>query len=155
MLGPAKPLTEIKESDWDGQLFRSRGGVARLLGWRLCYHTLRSRGSQPGFPDRVIVRDRVIFVELKRELTGKKSEDKNRVPSETQVDWLTGLAKGGAEVYLWRPSDLDEIGLILGGQWLWLAGSHALVPKTHELGRPPSWQPCSLWLPEGRRAGAA
>jgi hypothetical protein len=75
-----------------------------MLGWRLCYHTLRSKGSQSGFPDRVLVRERVIFAELKRE-KGK--------PTDSQIEWLDQLAFAGAEVYLWRPSDLEEIGQIL------------------------------------------
>ncbi len=92
------------EKEWDYQLFNSKKGLAPMLGWRLCYHTLRSKGSQSGFPDRVLVRERVIFAELKRE---------KGVPTPAQVDWLNGLAAAGAEVYLWKPSDLDEIGKIL------------------------------------------
>jgi hypothetical protein len=109
----AKPLEDILEKEWDHTLFNSKNGVAAMLGWRLCYHTLRSKGSQSGFPDRVLVRERIIFVELKRELTGKKSEDEKRQPTEHQREWLDGLAAAGAEVYLWRPSDLDEIAKIL------------------------------------------
>lgn len=109
----AKPLQDILEKDWDKTLFDRQKGLAPMLGWRLCYHTLRSKGSQSGFPDRVLVRERVIFVELKRELTGKASEDAKRQPTDSQREWLDGLATAGAEVYLWRPSDLDGIGWIL------------------------------------------
>jgi hypothetical protein len=115
----AKPLEDILEKEWDYTLFNGQKGLAPMLGWRLCYHTLRSKGSQSGFPDRVLVRERIIFVELKREKTG---------PTPNQVEWLDGLAKAGAEVYLWRPGDLDEIGEILsmrgrpdryfGSRWL-------------------------------------
>jgi hypothetical protein len=103
-MSAAKPLDDILEKEWDATLFNSQRGLAPMLGWRLCYHTLRSKGSQSGFPDRVLVRERVIFVELKRE-KGK--------PTDSQIEWLDALAAAGAEVYLWRPSDLDEIGLIL------------------------------------------
>ncbi len=92
------------EKEFDYQLFNSKKGLAPMLGWRLCYHTLRSKGSQSGFPDRVLVRERVIFAELKRE---------KGVPTPAQIEWLNGLAAAGAEVYLWRPSDLDEIAKIL------------------------------------------
>ncbi len=92
------------EKEWDYQLFNSKKGLAPMLGWRLCYHTLRSKGSQSGFPDRVLVRERVIFAELKRE---------KGIVSANQTEWLNGLALAGAEVYLWRPSDLDEIAQIL------------------------------------------
>ncbi len=83
------------EKEWDYQLFNSKKGLAPMLGWRLCYHTLRSKGSQSGFPDRVLVRERVIFAELKRE---------KGVVSDHQREWLDGLAAAGAEVYLWLPS---------------------------------------------------
>jgi hypothetical protein len=146
-IGPAKPLDEILEKEWDAQIFGSKNGVATLLGWSLRYHTLRSRGSDPGFPDRVLVRDRVIFAELKR-------EEKVATPiTDRQVEWLTGLARGGAEVYLWRPSDFDEIGQILGSRRMWLPGSHALIPTSASVTTEPtrSWQPRSLWLPDGCR----
>jgi hypothetical protein len=92
------------------------------------------------------VKDRVIYVELKRE--GGK-------PTETQRRWLTALAQAGAEVYLWQPSDLDEVGLVLSGGWVWLPGSHKLVPKTVKQSEPTTgWQACSLWLPSGTRVGA-
>jgi len=98
------------EREWDQLLFGSKKGLAPILGWRpeLCYHTLRSKGSQSGFPDRVLVRDRIIFAELKR--------DKGK-PTEAQKEWLDALAGAGAEVYLWRPQDLDEIATILGKRW--------------------------------------
>jgi hypothetical protein len=107
----AKPLDDILEKEWDATLFNSQRGLAPMLGWRLCYHTLRSKGSQSGFPDRVLVlRGRIIFAELKR-------EKKVATPvSAHQREWLDGLAAGGAEVYLWRPSDLEEIGEILSAR---------------------------------------
>lgn len=98
-------LNDVTEKEWDTQLFNSRKGLVTMLGWQLTYHTLRSKGSRSGFPDRVLVRERVVFVELKRE--GGK-------PSDEQVRWLTGLAVAGAEVYLWRPSDIDEIARVVG-----------------------------------------
>jgi hypothetical protein len=112
----AKPLEDVLEKDWDATLFNSKKGLAPMLGWSLCYHTLRSKGSQSGFPDRVLVRERVIFAELKRELTGKASVDRDRQPTEHQREWLDALAAAGAEVYLWRPGDLDEIAKILAAR---------------------------------------
>lgn len=73
--------------------------LAQLRGW-LYYHTRDSRGSDPGFPDTVLVRaPRLIFAELKTA---------NAKPTPTQQRWL-GELEGIAEVYLWRPADLDEI----------------------------------------------
>jgi hypothetical protein len=150
-LAPAKPLDEILEKEWDSTLFKSKEGLAPMLGWRLCYHTLRSRGSKAGFPDRVLVRDRVIYAELKRE---------KRVATPItpeQREWLDALAKTGGEVYLWRPSDLDEIAQILSKRWQVVptgtqgaGGLVALGDSPRRVGA--LWVPDSLWLPGiGRR----
>lgn len=133
----AKPLADILEDEWDAQLFRGPKSVARATGWKLSYHTLRSKGSRSGFPDRVLVRERVIFVELKREKTK---------PTDDQVEWLDGLAGAGAEVYLWRPSDLDEIALVLGKRWTFDSRTRSLERKDTFL------LPKSIWIPgRGRR----
>lgn len=129
MRGHTATAGSLTEQEWDGQLFRGARSLAVVLGWT-SYHTLRSRGSKAGYPDRTVWRDRVIFVELKRE--GGK-------PSELQVETLTGLARAGAECYLWRPSDLDEIGQVLGTRPAWRD----------------EWTPGSLWLPAGCRADEA
>jgi len=74
-------------------------------GW-LFYHTHDSRHSSAGFFDVVMVKDAVIFAELKR--TGGKE-------SEAQKLWIlkTRLATAGTqnrvEVHLWRPADFEEI----------------------------------------------
>lgn len=153
-IGQGVALVAMLEKEWDFQLFNSRNGLASTLGWTLCYHTLRSKGSQSGFPDRVLVRERIIYAELKRELTGKKSEDANRQPSPSQREWLDGLASAGAEVYLWRPSDLEEIGLVLGTRWLFSPaheGAEGMEPS--HLQRGDSWMvPRSGWIPGVGRA---
>lgn len=116
-------------------LFGSQKGLAPILGWRLCYHTLRSKGSQSGFPDRVLIRDRIIFAELKRE---------QAKPTAAQREWLDGLASASAEVYLWRPSDLDEIATILGKRWTFEKGLDGRRLLRTEL---VSFFPQSLWMP--------
>ena len=73
--------------------------AAKRLGW-LGYHTYASFRSTPGFPDLVLVRDLVIFAELKMP-RGKVS------PAQQQ--WRERLEAAGAEYYLWRPSDWDVI----------------------------------------------
>lgn len=57
-----------------------------------------------GFPDLVLVRERVIFAELKRE---------KAKPTSDQAAVLQLLENAGAETYLWRPSDLEGIENIL------------------------------------------
>lgn len=136
----AVALEDLTEKEWDAQLFNAKKGLASTCGWRLVYHTFRSKGSQPGFPDRVLARDRVIFVELKRE---------KEKPTDRQRAWLDGLAHAGAEVYLWRPSDLAECGEILARRWTFVPrppDAHAhLEALNHD-----AWTPRSLWVGGGR-----
>lgn len=93
--------------------------TAGLMGW-LCYHTHDARRSNKGFPDLVMVRERVVFAELKAS-RGKLSAD--------QVIWLDSLHRAGAEAYVWRPSDWEDIVHILrrGG-----TRGTVGVPSTHE-----------------------
>jgi hypothetical protein len=137
--GGGHPSLQLVERDWDALVFNSKKGVASTLGWR-SYHVLRSKGSVAGFPDRVCFRDRVVYVELKT-MVGK--------PSGAQVEWLTGLARAGAEVYLWRPADLDEAASVLAGRYR-LEESRLVRGVSDE-----GWTPGSLWLPAGHRADEA
>lgn len=91
----------ITEKDFQDRVIAE----ARIRGWRL-YHTRDSRGSDPGFPDLVLVRPpRVIFAELKTE-KGK--------PSFDQLVWLDELNRcDGVETHLFRPSDADLISRVL------------------------------------------
>ena len=100
-----KPLADVLEKEWQTQLIGTRGnpGLARMLGWR-CYHVLRSKGSEPGYPDWTLVRDRVIFVELKKQ---------DGQLSAAQREWIDALRDAGAEVHVWRPADLEEAAAIL------------------------------------------
>lgn len=69
--------------------------LARDRGW-WAYHTHDSRRSAAGFPDLVLVRERVVFAELKRR--GEKLR-----PSQVMVLGL--LRSAGAEAYAWWPDD--------------------------------------------------
>lgn len=97
----AIPRVQISEKQFETQIVN----LTRLFGWRR-YHTWRSINSPAGFPDEVLVRrDRLIFAELKAE---------NGKVSALQQEWLDDLALvPGIEVYLWRPSQLEEIAGIL------------------------------------------
>lgn len=71
------------------------------------YFSWTSIHSPRGFPDLVLVspeRKRVIFAELKTE-QGKVSEH--------QQAWIEALRQAGAEVYVWRPSQIESIAQIL------------------------------------------
>ena len=84
-------LPPLTERQWQTEVVN----LARHQGW-LVYHTYDSRRSEPGFPDLVLVRGAVIFVELKT--------DKGRL-TKAQKRWLTRLRDAGADVWVWRPCD--------------------------------------------------
>jgi hypothetical protein len=89
----------MSEAQWQAAVL----DLAHALKWEH-YHTHDSRRSPSGFPDLVLVRDRVIFAELKSErgdLVG------------TQYEWLMRLVHAGMEAYVWRPSDWPEVERIL------------------------------------------
>jgi len=73
--------------------------VAKMLGW-LCYHTFDSRRSASGFPDLVLVRERVLFRELK--------VGKNKL-SPTQELWRDSIMDAGGDWAEWRETDMDDI----------------------------------------------
>ncbi len=99
-----------KEKDWQKRV----EGVLRANNF-LIYHTLRSKGSTPGFPDICAVKGerdgsggRLIYIENKTE--------KGKV-SEAQKEWLDALATvPGVEVYIFRPSQFDELLKVAKGE---------------------------------------
>ena len=73
---------------------------ARLRGWRT-YHTLTSKGSEPGFPDLVLARDGVLLIaELKTD-TGRLTPE--------QAAWLSSFRACGIAASVWRPADWEVI----------------------------------------------
>jgi len=99
----------IAEKDFSRQIDDLLG----LFGWRWCHfrparteHGWRTALSgHQGFPDYIAIRPpRLLIFELKSE-SGQ--------PTLEQYEWLEALATSGQEVYLWRPSDFDEIAEIL------------------------------------------
>lgn len=92
-----------------------------LWGWDLTYHVKdsrvdalqrRGRGVHSGWPDRVWCHlrwGRVLFIELK---------DMLRPVEPQQARWLSGLSRGGLEVGVCRPKDLDEAHDVFSGKKL-------------------------------------
>jgi hypothetical protein len=87
--------------------------LAHMLGWAcvhfrpaLTKHGWRTpvQGDGKGFPDCILVRDRVIFAELK--------SDTGRLTPE-QMAWFNRLTSAGIEAHIWRPADLQQIAEVL------------------------------------------
>lgn len=97
---PPPPVDEkAAEKDFQAAVVKR----AKELGW-LTYHTRDSRKSEEGFPDLVLVRDRIVWMELKS-ATGK--------PTAPQLCWIEALGGVFAEVYLFRPADWPQIERVL------------------------------------------
>lgn len=106
---PAIPLAEISENEWQRQVI----DLAHLFGWKVAHFrpAQTTKGWRTpvaadgaGWPDLVLVRERIIACELKRE-TGKLAP--------AQQEWLDALTAAGAETHVWRPSDLDAVAEVL------------------------------------------
>lgn len=94
--------------------------AAKLFAWHYAHFRPAYTGKgwrtpmqgHSGFPDLVLVKPpRLIFAELKVNPASRKTGR----PSEDQEVWL-GLLRQvvGAECYVWRPSDREEILKALG-----------------------------------------
>lgn len=79
--------------------------LGHLFGWKIAHfrpaltkHGWRTpvAADGKGFVDLVLVRDRLIAIEVKSE-RGSLSDD--------QVDWQRALVSAGVEYHLWRPRD--------------------------------------------------
>ncbi len=109
------------EAAWQASLIGPKGH-ATVRGW-MSYHCLQSRNnvqgySVKGFPDLCLCKDadalsvlagefrpgRVLWVELKSE---------HGTVSNAQRAWLDALDSAGQEVFLFVPSDIDEVQRIL------------------------------------------
>jgi hypothetical protein len=91
----------LTEREWSAQVYE----LCHLLRYRR-YHTYRSKHSPAGFPDETLVRERVVFLEL-------KTDAKTSRCSPAQKDWLRALLAAGAEAYVCRPSDWDDLAQVL------------------------------------------
>lgn len=103
-------MRSVTEAQFQDQII----AVARLLGWRAAHFrpAMTKAGNWvtavaadgKGFPDLVLVRERLVFVELKSQ--------RGRLTTE-QAEWIRDFGRAGVEVYVWRPTDFDEAYAIL------------------------------------------
>jgi hypothetical protein len=101
--------------------------LAHVLGWRIAHFrsvAVMGKSGQvhyrtpvqadgAGFPDLVLARERIMYVELKAE-RGKLSHN--------QMAWLGALEDAGGEMHVWKPRD-------------WLDGTIQNVLSRKALGR--------------------
>lgn len=87
--------------------------LAHLLKWRVAHFrpALTKKGWRTavgadgkGWPDLVLVRERIIFAELKSD-SGTLSPE--------QREWMIALRAASAEFYVWRPCDWEQIEKVL------------------------------------------
>lgn len=103
--------------EWSEKQFQTKvNRDFKQAGW-LNYHTLRSKGSEGGFPDNVILGEesgRQLVIELKV---------KKRKPTDEQKRWLRAFRRAGSEVYVLYPRHFYLIGELTAGgydpQWEW------------------------------------
>jgi len=107
---PPRLAADVSEKDFQQTVIE----LAQNCGWMVAhfrpvriqradgsvYYETPAAADGAGFPDLVLVRDRVIFAELKAQ--------KGRL-SEGQLEWKAALLGAGAVWRLWRPSDIETI----------------------------------------------
>lgn len=88
-------LATLTEKEFQAEVVK----VAKRAAW-MVYHTHNSRRSEPGFPDLVLIRERLVVAELKVG-DGKLTA--------AQANWLDSFRSAGVETYEWRPEDWGTI----------------------------------------------
>ncbi|MBX7169273.1 MAG: hypothetical protein K1X74_23270 [Pirellulales bacterium] len=100
---------KLSESGFTAQVL----AYAKAMGWRTAHfrpaQTAKGwrtavQGDGKGFPDLILVRERVVVAELKVGCN---------VPSLEQLAWLEAFAGAGVESYTWRPADWASIEKVL------------------------------------------
>lgn len=93
---PQKRATGPLEADFQSAVI----ALAKTLGWEV-FHVRDSRRQQMvAFPDLVLVRERVLFRELKR--TGRTPT----IPQQAVLDMLTAA---GQDAACWTPDDWEQV----------------------------------------------
>ena len=104
---------KVTEAQFQRQVLQ----LAKLTGWRTAHFraSLNQRGEWQtavagdgkGYPDLTLIRDRVLFIELKTD---------RGVLSPEQREWRDALLAAGADWRLWRPRDWELIEATLKGE---------------------------------------
>ena len=96
---------KVARSMSEAELQKNVISLARAQGWLVAHFrpgmTKRGnwvtavQGDGAGFPDLVLVKDHVIYVELKAELGHLTNQQKT---------WMSRLSDAGEKIFVWRPS---------------------------------------------------
>ena len=111
---PDTPTPDLPMTERDWQRFVI--DLAQLHRWRVAHFrpAMTSQGWRTpveadgaGFPDLVLVRERVVYVECKA--------DRGRLGLEQEL-WIDALKAAGQDVRVWRPRDEAEVWQCLTGR---------------------------------------
>lgn len=100
-------LEQMSETTFQSEVI----GMASDLDWYAFHHPDSRKDTKAGLPDLTLLHlrtGRIIFAELKT-MTGRLRPSQRRFLEAALLDSSNELA-------LWRPSDLEEIALILAGK---------------------------------------
>lgn len=97
--GTVLPAEAVRGVQSEAAFQRAVEQLAAVRGW-ICWHDHDSRRNEAGFPDLLLIRERVVWIECKAE-SGRLSV--------AQVRFLGALHNAGQEVYVARPSNLEMI----------------------------------------------
>jgi len=97
------------ERDWQKMVI----DYAHLMGWHVAHFRTAQQGKRwvtpvgadgAGFPDLCLVRERILFAELK----GPRG-----VLRPDQVVWLEKIRAAGVEAHVWKPKDWETVVKVL------------------------------------------
>lgn len=114
VMATADPLLRETETGFQGWVIdRARLSHWYVVHFRAAYthrgYRTPVQGDGAGWPDLVLVRERIVFAELKIHPPTVK---RGRLEPD-QEEWRARLVAAGAEWHLWRPADRDAIAEVL------------------------------------------
>lgn len=101
-LNAPSPDAKVSEKEFQQAVI----DLAKRHGWKV-YHTYDSRRSNPGYPDLTLVRERVLWMELK--------VHPNK-PTAAQGTWVEVLKSAGQAAYVFYPEHWPIIVKLLEGK---------------------------------------
>lgn len=108
----ASEQTRKERSKAEATFQRQIERLAQMAGWYV-FHIYNPTWSKAGFPDLVLIRERVVWVELKARSTTTNKRGKLSPEQET---WRDMLKAAGQEWYVWwddSPEDTAEAERVL------------------------------------------